>query len=119
MFLFSLIAGSIEASIEIMAIVIPFVLMVCFYVFIVIPIFLIELVADLIKRLYCHIRKKEYIPPAYMKNEENGTPASIKDLLPKPKPKPVKVKVVKKEQKKKSNGITIDEILLYDIIDDD
>ena len=35
------------------------------------------------------------------------------------KQKPVKVKVVKQETKKKRGGITVEEMILYDIIDDD
>lgn len=114
--MFSLIVGMMEASIEMMGVIIPILLKICYFVFIVLPIALIEMIAELIRRLICYIRGKEYVAPPQPVNVETEV---------KSRPKPVhlqkKVYKVKRKPRKRKwhEPYTIDEMILYDIIDGD
>lgn len=114
----SLIIGCMEASIEIMKKLIPIVLMIMYYAFIVLPVAIIRGIVEVVKKLICYFKGKEYVPP-----QEPEISYEVK-VEPERK-KPVKhlrataYKVKYKNDKKRYEPFSIEEMMLYDIIDGD
>ena len=116
----SLIIGCMEASIEIMKKLIPIVLMIMYYAFIVLPVAIFHGIVEVVKRLICYFKGKEYVPP---QEPEISYEVKVEPERKKPTTRHLKATAYKVKRKKSHKRwyepYTIDEMILYDIIDGD
>ena len=114
----SIILGCMEASIEIMAKLIPIILTVMYYVFIVLPVAIFHGIVEVVKSLVCYFKGKDYIPP----EPEISYEVRVEPERQIPKTRPLKAKTYRakpKKAKKWHEPFTLDELIMYDMIDDD
>ena len=111
----SLIIGCMEASIEIMAKLIPIILTVMYYVFIVLPVAIIRGIVEVVKSLVCYFKGKEYTPP----EPEISYEVRVEPIAKPKRHLKVKTYRVKPKKMKWHEPFTLEEMILYDIIDGD
>ena len=114
----SIILGCMEASIEIMAKLIPIILTVMYYVFIVLPVAIFHGIVEVVKSLVCYFKGRDYIPP----EPEITYEVRVEPERQIPKSRPLRAKTYRakpKKYKKWNEPFTLDELIMYDMIDGD